>query len=157
VRAKVALAGLDACEVRVYDDETARTLVAAVEVVSPANKDRTESRRAFVAKCASYLQQVVALVIIDVVTSRRYNLYKQLAEFLGMSRAGRAAVSTSLYAVACRTMRQRRRVVSEIWPAALQVGAHLPILPLYLTADLAVPLDLEASYAYTCDSLSIPA
>src|SRR5262245_34772754 len=33
----VDLAGLDVCEVRVYDDETARTLVAAVEVVSPAN------------------------------------------------------------------------------------------------------------------------
>ena len=37
----------DEYEVRVYDDRHGRRLVAAIEIVSPANKDRPESRRAF--------------------------------------------------------------------------------------------------------------
>src|SRR5262245_8103531 len=40
----------DEYEVRVYDQRRGRRLVAAVELVSPANKDRPEHRRAFVAK-----------------------------------------------------------------------------------------------------------
>lgn len=149
--------GLDVCEVRVYDDEMARTLVAAVEVVSPANKDRLGHRRAFVAKCAGYLQQDVSVVIVDVVTSRRHNLYAELAEFLEVNTAARTAVSSNLYAVACRTTRRRERTQLEVWPAPLRVGAPLPVLPLWLTREVAVPLDLEASYNFTCDSLNIPA
>jgi hypothetical protein len=41
--------------VRIYDDEANRTLVAAVELVSPSNKDRPASREAFATKCAAYL------------------------------------------------------------------------------------------------------
>jgi hypothetical protein len=43
----------DEYEVRVYDTQRHRRLVAAVEIVSPANKDRPEHRRAFVTKCAA--------------------------------------------------------------------------------------------------------
>lgn len=153
----VDFAGLDECEVRVYDDEMARTLVAAVEVVSPANKDRPSHRRAFVAKCAAYLQQKVSVVIVDVVTSRRSSLYTELAEFLDVSASARAALPSHLYAVACRARSRRKRIQLEVWPAPLRVGATLPVLPLWLTRDLAVPVDLEASYNVTCDSLSIPA
>lgn len=157
VVSSVGFTGLDVCEVRVYDDEMARTLVAAVEVVSPANKDRQGHRRAFVAKCAAYLQQDVSVVIVDVVTSRRTNLYAELAEFLEVNHTARAALTAPLYAVACRTVRRRNRVQLEVWPAVLQVGGPLPVLPLWLTRELAVPLDLESSYHFTCDSLSIPA
>ena len=41
--------GLDEYEVRVYDEKRHCRLVAAVEIVSPANKDRPEHRHAFVA------------------------------------------------------------------------------------------------------------
>ncbi len=37
-------------EVRIFDVERERQLVAAIEFVSPANKDRPESRDSFVAK-----------------------------------------------------------------------------------------------------------
>src|SRR5882724_5345322 len=40
----------DVTEVRVYDEKSGRRLVAAVEIVSPANKDRSEHRQAFVSK-----------------------------------------------------------------------------------------------------------
>ena len=44
-------------------------MVAAIELVSPGNKDREETRSAFAAKCAGYLQAGIGLVVIDIVGS----------------------------------------------------------------------------------------
>src|SRR6185369_4825652 len=60
----------DDLEVRVLDHLEDARLVAAVELVSPRNKDRPDSRRAFGAKCAAYLQQGIGVVVVDIVTSR---------------------------------------------------------------------------------------
>ena len=57
-------------EVRIFDVERERQLVAAIEFVSPANKDRPESRDAFVAKCAALLRKGVAVSVVDLVTIR---------------------------------------------------------------------------------------
>ena len=73
----------DEYEVRVYDVKRHHRLVAAVEIVSPANKDRPTSRRVFVAKCAALLQQHVSVAIVDVVTTRQFNLYADLLELIG--------------------------------------------------------------------------
>src|SRR5262249_33917368 len=47
----------DDLEVQVFRAGAGATLVAAIELVSPRNKDRPEARRAFAAKCAAYLQR----------------------------------------------------------------------------------------------------
>jgi phenylacetate-coenzyme A ligase PaaK-like adenylate-forming protein len=70
-------------EVRVYDTERNQRLVAAVELVSPANKDRPEHRQTFVAKCAALLQNQVSVTIVDVVTVRAFNLYGELLDLIG--------------------------------------------------------------------------
>ena len=44
----------------------------------------------------------------------------------------------------------------ETWAYALSVGQPLPTLPLWLCKDLAVSLELEASYEETCRALRIP-
>ena len=44
-----------AYEVLIFDLERDRRLVAAVEIVSPANKDRPESRQLFIAECLNLL------------------------------------------------------------------------------------------------------
>ena len=75
----------DEYEVRVYDTQRHRRLVAAVEIVSPANKDRPEHRRAFVAKCAALLQQRVSVALVDLVTTRRFNLYVELLGLIGQA------------------------------------------------------------------------
>src|SRR5215469_5478268 len=67
-------------EVRIFDLERERTLVAAIELVSPANEDRPESRQAFVDKCAALLRKGVAVSLVDLVTIRRFNLHAQLME-----------------------------------------------------------------------------
>ena len=43
----------------------------------------------------------------------------------------------------------------EVWAHALALGRPLPTLPLWLADNLAVPLELEASYEETCRVLRI--
>ncbi len=68
----------DEYEVLVYDTRHHRRLVAAVEIISPANKDRPEHRRVFAAMCAALLRQHLAVAIVDLVTTRQLNLYSEL-------------------------------------------------------------------------------
>jgi hypothetical protein len=56
---------LDEYEVRIYDADRGRHLVAAIEIVSPSNKDRPETREAFVGKVATLLQKDVCVSIVD--------------------------------------------------------------------------------------------
>jgi hypothetical protein len=141
-------------EVRVYDTTDDRRLVAAVEIVSPANKDRPEHRRMFVAKCATLLGQGVCVAIVDLVTTRRFNLYGDLLELIGHTDPS-LAPEPPLYAAVCRSKREGDTPRLEMWAQAFAVGQPLPTLPLWLADDLAVPLELEASYEETCRILRI--
>jgi hypothetical protein len=155
LRAETDLPDVDEYEVRVYDAARGRRLVAAIELVSPSNKDRPETRQAFVAKCAALLQQQVSVTIVDVVTTRESNLYSELLSFLRQTDASLTAQPSSTYAVACRGTRPRKRWLLEGWHRPLALGQPLPSLPLWLADDLAVDLDLEASYEATCRVLRI--
>lgn len=138
-------------EVRVYD--AGERLVAAIELVSPSNKDRPRSRKAFVSKCHALLQQDVCVVIVDTVTNLTSNLYAELAERLGAKEP--AIADSAIYAVTCRTRPGRRGVRVESWEHRLAVGSPLPTLPLFLNKTLKVPLELEATYEDTCRGLRI--
>lgn len=127
-------------------------LRAAIELVSPANKDRETSRRAFAAKCAGHLRRGVSVVVVDVVTERSANLHADILAALesDVGRVWRPA--GGLYAVAYRGLAVSPPRV-ELWTHELAVGAALPELPLWLEPDLCVPLRLEQSYQVTCGSL----
>ena len=144
----------DEYEVRIFDTEEDR-LVAAIEIVSPANKDRPEHRRAFAAKCVSLLQQGVSVSIVDLVTIRRANLYGDLLDLLGQTDPLLLPEAPPLYAVACRAREQGKSWRLETWANALEIGQSLPTLPLWLAHDLAVPLNLESTYEETCRVLRI--
>jgi hypothetical protein len=146
----------DEYEVRVYDTRRQRRLVAAVELVSPANKDRPEHRRVFVAKCAALLRQHVCVAIVDVVTTRQFNLYGDLLDLIGQVDPSLAPEPPALYAAACRWRRAGDSPRLETWAHTLAIGQPLPTLPLWLADDFAVPLELEASYEETCRILRIP-
>jgi hypothetical protein len=149
------LPDVDEYEVRVYDTKASRRLVAAVEIVSPANKDRPEHRRAFVAKCAALLLDNVCVAIVDLVTTHNANLYRDLLDHFGEADASPAGGPSSLYAVACRWARRGGAWFFETWAHPLALGRPLPTLPLWLTESDAVPLDLEESYEETCRVLRI--
>jgi len=142
-------------EVLVYDETRGRRLVAAIELVSIANKNLAKHRGMFVAKCATLLQQGVSVSIIDLVTVRRFNLYAELLDLIGGSDAAFSPDPLATYAVACRVRPVGNRSRLETWAYPLEPGQLLPTLPLWLTEDLAVALDLEASYEDTCRVLRI--
>ena len=129
-------------------------LRAAIELVSPGNKDRPAARAAFAAKCAGHLRRGVSVVVVDIVTERSANLHAELMK--AVSPVGPAWESASrLYAVSYRgVLADPPRL--EAWPHELAVGRPLPELPLWLEADLCVPLRLEESYAAACGGLRMP-
>lgn len=144
-----------AYEVLVFDVERDHRLVAAVEIVSPANKDRPASRQVFVAKCASLLQKGVCLSIVDLITVRRFNLYTELLALLARSDPSFSPDPPRTYAVTCRKRKAAKKTLLDTWAWPLVLGQSLPSLPIWLTETLAVSLDLEASYEEACRALRI--
>lgn len=159
ISVKVDFAHLDTYEVRVYQDlGGGAELRAAIELVSRRNKDRPGARRTFAAKCGGYLQHGIGLVVADVVTSQKANMNEELFEVLEAKGRGADWESpTGLYAVAYRPVPVRKAPRVEAWPEPLALGQPLPVMPLWLTPDLCVPVRLEESYVATCRSLRIPA
>jgi len=147
---------MDEYEVRIYDARRRRRLVAAVEIVSPSNKDRPEHRRAFVAKCATLLRDHVCVAIVDLVTTRASNLYRDLMDLVGQTDPSLDDGPPPLYAVACRWARNEDAWLLETWAHPLELGRPLPTLPLWLADNFAVPLELEETYQETCRILRIP-
>jgi Protein of unknown function (DUF4058) len=145
----------DSVEVLVFGIEAGPTLVAAIELVSPGNKDRKEHRRAFAAKCSSYLQQGIGLMLIDIVTNRQANLHNELVYLLD---AGEQCLLPlePLYATAYRPVRREDAAEIEVWPATLAVGRPLPLLPLPLDKAIFMPLDLGATYTEACERSRLP-
>jgi Protein of unknown function (DUF4058) len=155
VEVETTLPDFDEYEVRVYDATRGRTLVAAIEIVSPANKDRPEHRNAFVGKCAALLQKGVAVSIVDLVTVRHFNLYAEVLAFVGHSDPTLGDPPPDTYATSCRWVKKGKRTILEAWSHTMTVGQPLPTLPLWLTETRSVPLDLEKSYEQACEDLSI--
>jgi hypothetical protein len=137
----------DDFEVQVFSSAAGPTLVAAIELVSPGIKDREETRRAFAAKCAAYLQRGIGLVVVDILTSRNANLHDELMELLGHTTAGvRFPTPTSLYATAYRPAHRQERNEIDLWREPLALGRPLPTLPLAVRGLSCLPIDLERTY-----------
>jgi Protein of unknown function (DUF4058) len=137
--------------VQVYATITGATLVGAIELISPGNKDRPEARRAFAAKCVSYLTRGVGLIVVDIVTNRLTNLHNEVIALLGQREPFLLAAAPTNYAVAYRPSRQTSGDQIEIWPRPLSLGQELPVLPLALRNAGVVPVDLEETYNEACE------
>ena len=135
-------------EVLVFGQEAGPILLGAIELVSPANKDRPTQRDAFVSKCASYLQQGIGLVIVDVVTERKANLHQKLLQRLDLP--AMPVPAADLYAAAYRPILRADQTSLDIWEEALSIGSALPTVPLWLPGDLCIPVNLDESYTRTC-------
>lgn len=140
----------DTFEVRVFSTTAGLTVVAVIELVSPGNKDRPAERRAFAAKCASYLAQGVSLIVVDVVTSRHANLHNDVMRLMEAAPDLDFPDGVNLYAAAYRPVRRDEREEIDLWLRRLAVGEPLPTLPLRLTGDLFVAVDFEAAYQEAC-------
>jgi hypothetical protein len=142
-------------EVQVIRTEAGPRLVGAIELVSPANKDRPESRRAFAIKCASYLVQGIGLIVVDIVTHRHFNLHDEIVRLLPEGAAFLFPAAPGLYATAYRPIRRGTDEQIEVWWQSLVVNQPLPTLPLSLSADLCLPIDLDGTYSEACRKLRL--
>jgi hypothetical protein len=142
--------------VHVFQDQGGPQLRAAIELVSPANKDRPRSRLTFAAKCVGCLERGVNVVVLDTVTGRRANLHAEIAQALEAADSLAWESPTHLYALAYRPVARNGQTQVEAWPEPLALGEELPTLPLWIRVDLCLPLPLEASYTAACRALRIP-
>ncbi|HEY7314340.1 MAG TPA: DUF4058 family protein [Gemmataceae bacterium] len=140
----------DTFEVRVLCTDTGPKLVAAIELISPGNKDRPTERRGFAIKCASYLYQGISVIIVDIVTNRRPNLHNEILRLMEGADSLQLSPESNLYAVAYQPLRRGKEDVIDVWRSPLALGRALPTLPLGLRADLVIPVDFEETYAEAC-------
>lgn len=134
-------------EVGVFSRSGGPLLAGAVELVSPANKDRQGHRDALVSKCATYLRAGVGVVLVDVVTDRAADFHRELLVALGVPDPG---AGSALYGSAYRPVERDGSPALDIWHEVVAVGQPLPTLPLWLRGGLCLPVELEATYTRTC-------
>jgi hypothetical protein len=97
----------------------------------------------------------VCVSIVDLVMIRKFNLYADVLELLGQTDPSLTPVPPATYAVTCRSRRLDAGTQFQSWAYPLIVGQTLPSLPIWLSDDQLVMLDLEASYEEACRALGI--
>lgn len=140
----------DRFEVLVFRSFGGQHLVAAIELISPGNKDEQATREAFAMKVASYLHEGVSVLIVDVVTERKANLHDEIVRLMRMPEDLRMPPDPPLYAVSYRPVLRENRPEIDVWVNAFNIGDPLPTMPLRLIADYFVPVKLEATYTEAC-------
>jgi hypothetical protein len=143
----------DVVEVQIFSTQAGPTLVAAIELISPANKDRPAQRSAFTSKCQTYLQQGIGLIIVDIVTILSANLHNELMNRLNLVTE---PLDGRLYAVAYQVGKKNGSHHLDLWQEALAIGENLPTLPLFLKDGLYLPINFDMTYKYTCLRQRIP-
>lgn len=121
-------------------------MVAALELVSPRNKDRPAAREAYLARYVGYLIESVHLLLVDV--HRRppgFSFPDRIAAALSMGFEPLPAPSAVSYRVGEPAATGGRYLA--LWRRSLVVGEGLPEIPLAIDVDLQVMVDLERTYS----------
>lgn len=119
-------------------------LIAAIELVSPSNKDRPDSRERYTNRYSGYIHNAVHLLLIDV-----------LPLPVGFSFADAVAANIGFAQPPCPVpFAVSYRVGEPVpegtliarWLRPLRVGDPLPTIPLALNVHQSVSIDLEHTY-----------
>lgn len=121
--------------------------VAAVELVSPLNKDPLEARTNSLYRYAGDLAGGIHLLLIDVHPQPAgFSFADEIARTSGIADQPRMPPPMAItYRVGEPAPEGGRHL--SIWRRSLEIGADLPTLPLPLDASTTVPVDLGATYA----------
>jgi Protein of unknown function (DUF4058) len=141
--------------VEVFDLERSRSLLAVVELASPANQDRPSSRESFAAKCTSCLLAGVGLVLVDIVTNKQFNLHNEMMRLGEHPSSAHLPTSCATYAAAYRPTNRDGQDAIDCWPIPLTVGGDLPTVPLALLGYGCIVLNLEETYEEACERCRI--
>jgi len=135
-----------------YIERGKHITVGVIEILSPSNKSRPSERDSFVAKCKNLIAKNVSLIIIDLHSHPFFNLHNQLLQSLkALKGIPEENKEKPLYCAAYRrTSNSDVKPAVNIWSFPLKVGDVLPELPLFITSDIAIPVNLEKSYMDVC-------
>lgn len=123
-------------------------LIAAVELVSPRNKDRLDAQARYARRYLGYLRQGVNLMLVDVFARPAgFSFADAISEDLGLW----GTPAPPPFAVSYRVGEpvpngDAMGTPIALWQRALAAGGALPELPLALDEGAAVTIDLEATY-----------
>lgn len=123
-------------------------LVAAVELVSPRNKDRADAKETYTNRYLGYLRLGVHLLLVDVLPRPRgFSFADALTSGLGMELPPLPSPFAATYRVGeVVPVGDDMGSLVGVWRRPLQVGEPLPTLPLPLSVHRAVMIDLEQTY-----------
>lgn len=119
-------------------------LIAAVEIVSPRNKDRLAARARYLGRYLGYVRQGVHLLLVDVLPRPAgFSFADALAADLGFGQPPTPAPFAVSYRVGEPVP---EGTLLAVWRRPVAVGRPLPTIPLPLTPALTVSVDLEHTY-----------
>lgn len=119
-------------------------LVAAVELVSPRNKDRSDSRERYTNRYFGYLRQGIHLLLIDVLPRPvGFSFADAVAANLGIAQPPLPVPFAASYRVG-EPVPEGTLVARSLF--LLGVGEPLPTAPLALNVHQSVFVDLEHTY-----------
>lgn len=128
-------------------------LVAAIELVSPRNKDRREAKEGYAARYLGYLRQGVHLLLIDLLPRPAgFSFVDVMGGALGLAIPATPPPSAVSFRVGAPVPSgAAESPVIGVWHRTLQAGQPLPTLPLALTSQQQTTIDLEETYRAACE------
>ena len=148
----------DTVRVNVYQERGELRLAAAIELVSPGNRDRRAARDSFVAKCDAILRDGCGLIIVDIVIDRTADLHAELLGRVDPDRLNASSESTNShgpYHVAYRPFRVGGETRLSYWHRQQPIGQPMDDNLLFLKDGPVIEAPLAASYAETLRRLKI--
>ena len=132
-------------------------LIAALELTSPRNKDRVDSKARYSRRYLGYLRQGVHLMLIDVLPCPAgFSFPDAISADLGLGEPSTPPPCAVSYRVGGPIPTgDSMGTFMSVWRRTLEVGQPLPSLPLPLDDQQMVTIDLEETYA-ACGETSLP-
>ncbi|VTU00759.1 Uncharacterized protein OS=Candidatus Entotheonella sp. TSY1 GN=ETSY1_25480 PE=4 SV=1: DUF4058 [Gemmataceae bacterium] len=123
-------------------------LIAAIEIVSPRNKDRDDAKETYTNRYLGYLRFGVHLMLVDVMPRpRKFSFADAISAGVGLELPPLPSPFAAVYRVAgAIPVGDDMGSRIGVWRRPLQVGEPLPTLPLPLSLHQSVTIDLEQTY-----------
>lgn len=123
-------------------------LIAAIELVSPRNKDRADAKETYTNRYLGYLRLGVHLLLVDVLPRpRKFSFADTITSGLGVDLPPLPSPFAAAYRVGeVIPVGEEMGSLLGVWRRPLEVGKPLPTLPLPLSVHQSVEIDLEQTY-----------
>ena len=125
--------------------ELNQRLVAAVEIISPGNKDRPERRDQNAARYLGYIRERVHLLLIDVhARPLQFSFAQRIDDELHIEQAVPSTPQATSYRVGPGAPLGGRFL--SVWSRPFTIGASIPAIPIAISASDQITIDLESTY-----------